>query len=79
MQRVICLPPGTPASARAALTAAIAALNADKEHAAEAMSTIGFVPEWEAGPDVDTTVQATLSVPTQVRSFLNDYIKAANT
>jgi tripartite-type tricarboxylate transporter receptor subunit TctC len=77
MLRMICFPPGTPAAARQSLAAAIAALNADKDHAAEAMSTIGFVPEWQTGPDLDRTVQAALSMPPEVRSFLTDYIKAA--
>jgi tripartite-type tricarboxylate transporter receptor subunit TctC len=78
VQRVICFPPGTPAAARKALSDAIIALNADKDHAAEAMSTIGFVPEWQAGPGVDKLVQAALSVSPEVRSFLAGYIKAAN-
>jgi tripartite-type tricarboxylate transporter receptor subunit TctC len=78
MQRVICFPPGTPPAAQKALAEAIIALNADKDHAAEAMRTIGFVPEWEAGADVDETVQAALSVPPGVRSFLAGYMKAAN-
>ena len=57
MLRMICFPPGTPPAAREALAAAIVALNADKDHAAEAMRTIGFVPEWQAGPDVQQAVQ----------------------
>jgi tripartite-type tricarboxylate transporter receptor subunit TctC len=78
MQRVICFPPGTPPAARQALADAMVALNADKEHAAEAMSTIGFVPEWQAGPDVDKMVQSALSVSPDVRTFLADYMKAAS-
>jgi tripartite-type tricarboxylate transporter receptor subunit TctC len=78
MLRMICFPPGTPAAARAALTAAVVKLNADKDHAAEAMRTIGFVPEWQAGPDVQQNVQSVLSIPAGVRDFLNGYIKAAN-
>jgi tripartite-type tricarboxylate transporter receptor subunit TctC len=78
MQRIICFPPGTPQAARQALAAAIVGLNADQDHAAEAMKTIGFVPEWQAGPEVAQTVQAALSVSPAVRSFLADYMKAAN-
>ncbi len=78
MLRMICFPPGTPAAARDALMAAIVALNADKDHAAEAMRTIGFVPEWQAGPDVQQSVQSVLAIPAGVRNFLNGYIKAAN-
>jgi tripartite-type tricarboxylate transporter receptor subunit TctC len=78
MLRMICIPPGTPPEARKALADAIVALNADKDHAAEAMSTIGFVPEWQVGPDVNQTVRSVLSMRPDVRSFLLDYIKAAN-
>jgi tripartite-type tricarboxylate transporter receptor subunit TctC len=78
MLRMICFPPGTPAAARDALAAAVAALNSDKDHAAEAMRTIGFVPQWQVGPDVKETVRSILAMPPSVRSFLADYIKAAN-
>jgi tripartite-type tricarboxylate transporter receptor subunit TctC len=78
MLRMICFPPGTPQAARDALTAAVVKLNADKDHAAEAMRTIGFVPEWQAGPDVQQNVQSILAIPIGVRDFLNSYIKSAN-
>ena len=78
MLRVICFPPGTPRAAREALTAGVVALNADKDHAEEAMRAIGFVPEWQAGSDVDAAVQAAVALPPAARSFLVDYIKAAN-
>jgi tripartite-type tricarboxylate transporter receptor subunit TctC len=78
MLRMICFPPGTPPEARKALADAIVELNADKDHAAEAMNTIGFVPEWQVGPDVNQTVRSVLSMRPEVRSFLIDYIKAAN-
>jgi tripartite-type tricarboxylate transporter receptor subunit TctC len=76
--RTICFPPGTPSAAAAALSDAVVALNADQDYKAEAMATIGFVPEWQAGPQIDTIVQKALSVPPEARTFLNDYIKAAN-
>jgi tripartite-type tricarboxylate transporter receptor subunit TctC len=78
MLRVICFPPGTPPAAREALADAVAKLNADKDHAADAMSIIGFVPEWQVGADVKETVRSVLSMRPEVRSFLIDYIKAAN-
>ena len=78
MLRMICFPPGTPPEARKALANAIVELNADKDHAAEAMNTIGFVPEWQVGPDVNQTVRSVLSMRPEVRSFLLDYIKAAD-
>ena len=79
MLRMICFPPGTPREAREALATAVAALNTDKDHAAEAMNTIGFVPEWAVGPpDVNQTVREVLAMPPEVRGFIADYIKAAN-
>jgi len=78
MLRMICFPPGTPAAAREALADAVAKLNADKDHAAEAMSTIGFVPEWQVGSDVNQAVRSVLSMRPEICSFLIDYIKAAN-
>ena len=78
MLRIICFPPGTPPAARQALQAAIVALDADKDHAADAMRTIGFVPEWRAEAGVQQSVQSILSMPKDVQSFLNAYIKAAN-
>jgi tripartite-type tricarboxylate transporter receptor subunit TctC len=78
MLRMICFPPGTPPEAREALADAVAKLNTDKDHAAEARRTIGFVPEWQVGPDVNGAVRSVLTMRPEVRSFLIDYIKAAN-
>jgi len=78
MLRMICFPPGTPEAARDALAKAVAALNTDKDHAADAMRTIGFVPEWQVGPGLNKAVQSALAMPPAVRSFLTGYIKAAN-
>ncbi len=78
MLRMICFPPGAPQAARDALAAAVVALNGDKDYAAEAVRTIGFVPEWQTGPNVQQDVRSVLSMPAAVRTFLNAYIKAAN-
>jgi len=67
-----------PSNSITALAAAVVALNGDKDHAAESMRTIGFVPDWQASPDVQQDVRSVLSMPAGVRSFLNNYIKAAN-
>jgi tripartite-type tricarboxylate transporter receptor subunit TctC len=77
MLRMICFPPGTPQAARDALAAAIVKLNADQDHAAEAISTIGFVPQWQVGSGVKPAVDAALAMSPSVRSFLLGYIKAA--
>ena len=77
MQRQIVLPPGAPPAAVAALRAAVLELNEDREHAEEAARTIGFVPEWIAGPDTTTEVRAAFAVPPDMRVFIADYIKQA--
>jgi putative tricarboxylic transport membrane protein len=75
MQRQIVLPPGAPAAAVAALRSAVLRLNEDKEHAEEAMKTIGFVPEWLAGAGTNAEVRAALTVAPAMRSFIADYVK----
>ena len=77
MQRQIVLPPGVPPAALAALRAAISRLNDDKEHAEEAAKTIGFVPEWMAGPDTNTQVRTAITISPAMRAFIADYIKRA--
>jgi tripartite-type tricarboxylate transporter receptor subunit TctC len=75
MQRQIVLPPGAPAAAVADLRAAMLKLNDDKEHAEEAMRTIGFVPEWIAGPDTNNEVRSAITISPAMRAFIADYIR----
>jgi tripartite-type tricarboxylate transporter receptor subunit TctC len=75
MQRQIVLPPGAPAAAVTALRAAILKLNGDKEHADEAMRTIGFMPEWIAGPDTNKEVRDALTISPAMRAFIAEYVK----
>jgi tripartite-type tricarboxylate transporter receptor subunit TctC len=75
MQRQIVLPPGVPAAALASLRAAVLRLNDDKEHADEAMRTIGFVPEWVAGPDTNKEVRTAITISPEMRAFIADYVK----
>jgi tripartite-type tricarboxylate transporter receptor subunit TctC len=77
MQRQIVLPPGTPPAALAALRAAVLELNDDKEHAEEAARTIGFVPEWVAGPDTNTEVRSAITISPEMRAFIADYVRRA--
>jgi hypothetical protein len=78
MQRQVVLPPGAPAAAVAALRAAVARVNDDKEHAEEALKTMGFVPEFVAGPDTNKEVRQGIAISPEVRAFIADYIKRAN-
>jgi tripartite-type tricarboxylate transporter receptor subunit TctC len=77
MQRLLALPPGAPPSAVAALRAAMLRLNADPAFAEEAAKTIGFVPEYVAGPDTKRQVGRALTVTPAVRAFVADYIRSA--
>jgi tripartite-type tricarboxylate transporter receptor subunit TctC len=78
MQRLFALPPGAPSAAVAALRAALVRLGNDKAYAEDALKTMGYVPEYEAGTDTSEKVRAALTVRPEVRSFVADYIKAGN-
>jgi len=75
MQRQIVLPPRAPVAAVTALRAAILRLNDDKEHADEALRTIGFVPEWIAGPDTNKEVRDALTISPAMRAFIAEYVR----
>jgi tripartite-type tricarboxylate transporter receptor subunit TctC len=78
MQRLFALAPDAPPAAVAALRAALVRLGNDKAYAEDALKTMGYVPEYEAGPDTSKKVRAALTVRPEVRNFVADYIKAAN-
>ena len=78
MQRLVVLPPNVPPASLAAMRAAVLALNNDKAFAEDALKTIGFVPEYAAGPETNRQVRSALAVKPEVRAFVADYIKNAN-
>jgi tripartite-type tricarboxylate transporter receptor subunit TctC len=78
MQLVQVAPPGTPKASIDALRAAVAGLDGDKDYADEALKSIGFVPEWQSGPETNPRVRAALAVRPQTRAFIADYIRTAN-
>jgi tripartite-type tricarboxylate transporter receptor subunit TctC len=77
MQRLIAMPPGTPAAAVSALRAAVQRLNVDKDYAEDANKMLGFVPEYVAGPDTNERVRGALNAPPEVRAFVVQYVKDA--
>jgi tripartite-type tricarboxylate transporter receptor subunit TctC len=77
MQRVIVLPPAANPTAAAALRDAVAALNVDKDYAQEAVSTLGYAPEWVAGEGTAEKVRRAVSITPQMRAFIADYVKNA--
>jgi hypothetical protein len=78
MQRLVLMPPGTPAAAIETLRAAVLRLNADKEFAEEAQKAMGFVPEYVATPDTNRQVRQALVMKPEIRAFVANYIKSAN-
>src|SRR5262245_4579291 len=78
MIRILALPPGAPRAAVDALRDAVARMNKDPVYAADAVKTIGFVPEYATGPNTNHEVRTGLAVSPQMRAFLLDYVKKAN-
>ncbi len=74
MQRILSLPPGAPPGAVAALRAALERLNNDKEYHADALKTLGFIPEYDAGTHVAPQIRAALTVRPEIRTFVADYV-----
>ena len=77
MQRMVALPPGTPPAVVDELRAAVRRLNGDKEFAAEALKSVGFEVDYEAGPDTNKQVRNTLNVPPATKAFIDAYAKEA--
>ena len=76
MQRLIVLPPRAPQAAVEALRAAVLRLNADPAFAEDATKAMGFVPQYEAGPQTNKQVRQALTVRPEIRAFVADYIKS---
>jgi tripartite-type tricarboxylate transporter receptor subunit TctC len=77
MQRLIVMGPGVPKEAKEALTKAIQALEKDADYAADAEKTLGYVPDFVTGDQVNDRVRKQLALPTGTREFLADYVKKA--
>jgi tripartite-type tricarboxylate transporter receptor subunit TctC len=73
MQRMVVMPPKVPKEAIAAVREAVQALNQDKEFASEAEKALGYVPDYEAGPNVQQEVVRALSVPSEDKEWLANY------
>jgi len=69
------MPPGVPQAAADALRSALAALNDDREFAADALKTIQFVPRYETGADINDRARKALTVAPAIRDFVLDYLK----
>jgi hypothetical protein len=76
--RIAVFPPGTPKAAVDAMREAINKLIVDKEFAAEAIKSFDYVPEFVAKPDTTERVRERLTTTPQLRQFVADYIKSAD-
>ena len=54
--------------------AALDGLNNDNEYHADAVKTLGFIPEYYAGADAASQVRSALTVRPEIRTFVADYI-----
>ncbi len=77
MQRMVVFPPGVPKAAMDALRESIRKLVSDPEFAADAEKTVGFVPDYVAGENVQAEVNRALSVPAEDKEWIANYIANA--
>jgi len=75
MYRLIALPPGAPKDAVNALREAVLRLNEDKDYLEEAERTMGDMPEYVSGPNLNDEVRKGLSISPELKAFLEDYVK----
>ncbi|MPZ41728.1 MAG: hypothetical protein GEU95_27550 [Rhizobiales bacterium] len=75
MLRTIAMPPGSPPAAQAALRAALARLNNDKDYAADTMKAIQSVPHYETSADINQRVRRALTVSPEIRTFVKNYVR----
>ena len=74
MQRLVAFPPNTPKPAIEAMREAVRKLATDADYAADAIKTVGFVPDYEAGDNVQSEVVNALTIPAEDKEFIADYI-----
>lgn len=76
LQRIVTFPPGTPREFVNALRSAVERLNKDSEFIGLTTKSFGYVPEYEAGPDVQGKITRMIQVPDSTRDFIKKYIVA---
>ena len=76
--RIAVMPPGTPKAAVDAMREAIVKLGRDKEFADDAIKAFSYVPEYAAGPDTNERVRPQLNISDDLKAFVADYVKAAD-
>ncbi|MFM1813337.1 MAG: hypothetical protein RLZ98_32 [Pseudomonadota bacterium] len=74
LQRMVVFAPGVGRAPIDAMQAAIVKLNTDPEFAKDAEAKVGFVPDYETGPNTNKEVREALTVPAGVTAFIKDYV-----
>ena len=77
MQRMLVFPPNVSQAAVDSIRQALRELEHDRDYADDARKTLGYVPDYEAGADVQGEVAHALSVPSEDKQWLADYIGRA--
>jgi len=73
-QRIVAMPPNSPAAATAALQKAIHEMQSDPSYIAEATKAFGYVPEYVAEPGTKDRVRAILNVKPEIQAFMQGYM-----
>jgi hypothetical protein len=60
-----------------AMRAAIGKLERDNDYATETRKLVGFVPDYEASDSVEADVRKALSIPSEDKDWLLNYVKNA--
>lgn len=77
MQRMVVFPPNVPEVAVQEVRTGIRKLAEDEAYAKEAQKLVGFVPDYEASPDVQKEVRDALSISAEDKAWLQEYAKTA--
>ncbi len=75
MYRTLTLPPASPPAAVAALREAMLKLADDKDYIAEAVKTIGEVPDSITSPTANEDARRLLTIPPAVKDFIGEYAR----
>ena len=76
--RLLALPPGAPPQAAEALRQAVVKLAGDREFAEDATKAFGYVPSFDAAPDLAPRLRKALVASPEAKAFFAKYIENAS-
>jgi hypothetical protein len=77
MYRLMALPPGAPKAAVDALRLAVQRVEKDAAYKDEAFKLMGDTPDYVTGPNINDEVRKGLSIPPELKDFMERYAKTA--